>query len=997
MRISKRNSDRSIDLLGAIVVLFMLVGVGNSANAQNTIIRSLEDQWVDSVYRSMSLEERIGQLFMVRAHSNLGPDHIKSVTRQIEEYKVGGLCFFQGTPARQIELVNQYQGLADVPLLISMDAEWGPAMRFREDAVSFPRQLTLGAINNNELIYKLGVEVARELKLIGVNFNFAPVTDINNNFRNPVINDRSFGEDKYNVTAKAYMYMKGMQDQGILACAKHFPGHGDTHVDSHVALPVIKHDLKRLWDIELYPFNALAKTNLAGIMVAHLNIPALDNREKIPSSLSYNTITKVLKDSIGFKGLIITDALEMKAVSDNWPDGIVEFKAFEAGNDILLLPNNLPLAIQKLKQAVNNKVIPEERLAESVKKILHYKYSIGLDKRPPILSPLNINQKLKTDSAILLKEELIRSAATLVRDDPNHIPLNGGKNIVSLALGASSGNSFQKEISRFTNARIYQSADPQATGQILKSFGEDKANNLYVISLHGMAKLASKNFGLSKIEIEQIVRFARENQVIVVVFGSPYALTYFDEIKTIAVGYDDDAFTQTNMAQAIFGKVEFKGRLPVTASPISAFNQGITTTSVQVLQYGLPESVGIDGKILHHQIDSIVKLAIFQEAMPGCEILVAKNNVIVLQKSYGYHTYENKQPVDEYDLYDLASITKVVAGTAAVMKLYEEGKVDLDEPISQYLPLAIGTNKANLTLRNIMAHRAGLKPWIPFYTATLTDDKTKLPSAKYYRNKYSEEFPHQVTSDLFLRADYPDTIFKLILDSPLRPKTDYKYSDLGFYLVAKMVENLTGKQIGEYVREKVYEPLGMTHTAFQPYKYFPLEKIVPTEEDGYFRHEKIQGYVHDMGSAMWDGISGHAGLFSNSRDMAVFFQMLINEGTYGGKEIFHPTTIREFTTRHPHETRRGIGFDMKSLNVPDDKCNIAYLASPETFGHYGFTGTAAWADPANELVYVFLSNRTYPNYPNRPNLLSLHNYRSKIQNAIYVSMGIGQETPDISQ
>src|SRR5690606_11282392 len=300
-------------------------------------------------------------------------------------------------------------------------------------------------------------------------------------------------------------------------------------------------------------------------------------------------------------------------------------------------------------------------------------------------------------------------------------------------------------------------------------------------------------------------------------------------------------------------------------------------------------------------------------------------------------------------------------------------------------------------LRNIMAHRAGLKPWIPFYTATLTDDKTKLPSAKYYRNKYSEEFPHQVTSDLFLRADYPDTIFKLILDSPLRPKTDYKYSDLGFYLVAKMVENLTGKQIGEYVREKVYEPLGMTHTAFQPYKYFPLEKIVPTEEDGYFRHEKIQGYVHDMGSAMWDGISGHAGLFSNSRDMAVFFQMLINEGTYGGKEIFHPTTIREFTTRHPHETRRGIGFDMKSLNVPDDKCNIAYLASPETFGHYGFTGTAAWADPANELVYVFLSNRTYPNYPNRPNLLSLHNYRSKIQNAIYVSMGIGQETPDISQ
>lgn len=979
-------------------IISMLIGLQHTiVTGQNPILRSLEDQWVDSVYHSMNLDERIGQLFMIRAHSNLGEDHIRSVTHQIERYKVGGLCFFQGTPERQIQLVNQYQKISDLPLFISMDAEWGPAMRFKEGAVTYPRQLTLGAIQNNELIYRMGSEIARELKLVGVNFNFAPVVDINNNPLNPVINDRSFGEDKYNVTAKAYMYIKGLQDNGILASAKHFPGHGDTDVDSHVALPVIKHDMERLWDIELYPFSALSNTGLASVMVAHLNIPALDNREKIPSSLSYHTITSLLKDSIGFEGLVLTDALEMKAVSDNWPDGIVELKAFEAGNDILLLPNNLPLAIQKLKQAVTNNVITEDRLAESVKKILRYKYSIGLHKKPPVLSTEDIDQKLMTDSAVLLKEELIREAATLVRDNPGYVPLNGGKSIISLALGAKADNAFQKEISRFTTAQLHQSGDAQTTQRLLNSFSDQGKNNVYIISLHDMSKYASRNFGLSKLEIEQIITFARDHQVILVVFGSPYALTYFDDIHTVAVGYDDDSYTQANMAQALFGKVEFKGRLPVTASPISAFNQGITTASVQVLQYGIPESVGIDGKLLRNRIDSIVQEAIFKEAMPGCEVLVAKNNLIVHQETYGYHTYEKKKPVDQHDIFDLASITKVVAGTAAIMKLYEEGRIDLDEPISHYLPNTIGTNKANLTLRNIMAHRAGLKPWIPFYTATLSNDKSRRPSEVYYRSTYSKEFPHQVTPNLFLRADYPDTIYQQILDSPLRKQTNYKYSDLGFYLIAKITENLTGKLISEYVREQIYDPLGMTHTTYQPYKYFPLDKIVPTEEDGYFRHETVQGYVHDMGSAMLDGVSGHAGLFSNCRDLAVFFQMLINEGSYGGKEIFRPSTVREFTTRHPLDKRRGIGFDMKCLDVPEEKCNIAPLASPETFGHYGFTGTAVWADPANELVYVFLSNRTYPNYPNRPNLLSLHNYRSKIQNAIYASMGKGQETPDISQ
>lgn len=967
------------------------------AHSQNNLLRSLEDQWVDSVYHNMSLDEKIGQLFMIRAHSNLGDDHVQSVMRQVEQYKVGGLCFFQGTPQRQIELVNTYQSLANIPLFVSMDAEWGSAMRFKEYAVDYPRALTMGAIQNNELIYKFGREVARELKLVGVNINFAPVVDVNNNPNNPVINDRSFGEDKYNVTAKSYMYMKGMQDQGIMACAKHFPGHGDTDVDSHVALPVIKHNLERLKDIELYPFGALAKAGIGGIMVAHLNIPVLDNQKNIPSTLSYNTISNLLLDSMEYDGLVFTDALEMKAVSDNWPDGIVELKAFQAGNDILLLPNNLPLAIQKLKQAVENNVISEERLATSVRKILHAKYKMGLNKRPSMLSGVNIQDRMITDSAQMLKKEILRAAVTLVRDNKRTIPLNGGVKITSLAIGAGAGNPFQMELTRFADPVLYRSKSPAQTGEVLKSMAKTKGKTINIISLHNLSKYASKNFGLSGLEVQQINSFARNNPVILVVFGSPYALTNFDPVETVAVGYNDDATTQTIIAGALFGKEEFQGRLPVTASPISTFNQGITTARVQILQYGLPESVGINGKVLHQKIDSLVENALFEEAMPGCEILVAKNSQIILQKAYGHHTYERSQPVDQFDIYDLASVTKVVAGTAAVMKLYENGKLTLDDPIRHYLPEVEGSNKANLTLRDIMAHRAGLYSWIPFYRSTLTNDKTPLPSEKYYRHTQSDSFPIEVASHLYLRADYPDTIFQAIIDSPLRNNKRYKYSDLGFYLIARIVQNLTGKRLDEYVREQIYEPLGMTHTTFQPYRYFSLEKIVPTEDDQYFRHNLVQGYVHDMGAAMLDGISGHAGLFSDSRDLAVFYQMLLNEGRYGGREIFQPSTIKEFTTRHPLDDRRAIGFDMKKLNSSDLKSNVALLASPDTFGHYGFTGTATWADPAYDLVYIFLSNRTYPHYPNRPNLLSLHDYRSKIQNAVYMSMGLGQETPDISQ
>ncbi|GAA5221762.1 glycoside hydrolase family 3 N-terminal domain-containing protein [Membranihabitans marinus] len=947
------------------------------------------------MYNNMSLEQKIGQLFMIRAHSDKGQDHVESISQQIKKYKIGGLCFFQGSPEKQIPLVNKFQSEADIPLFVSMDAEWGPAMRFKEDVVNYPRQLLLGAIQDNDLIYNLGQEIGRQLKLIGVNINFAPVVDINNNPLNPVINDRSFGEDKFNVTAKGYMYMKGMQDNGILACAKHFPGHGDTDTDSHKDLPVINHDLARLKNIELYPFTALAKTKLAGVMVAHLNIPALDDRPNIATTLSKPTVTGLLKDSLGFEGLIFTDALEMQGVSKYWPNGEVEFKAFEAGNDILLLPNDLPLAINRIKQAIENNEIPEERLASSVKKILKYKYELNLTKTPAPLEVADIGEKIVTPYAQNLKKDLINASITLVRDQPKLLTLVGGNSYTSIAIGESGNNRFQNTLSKYASINSLRVNNDGDLAKIKSSVKEK--DQTYIISLHCKSRYASSQFGLSTEQINWVNKMAKNNKVVLVVFGSPYALKYFDNVNTVICGYNKDDITQEAVANALFGKLPFRGKLPVSASPLSPFNQGITTAAHTILQYGQPETVGINSQFLQKKIDSLVASGIREEAFPGCQIIIAKNNYVIYQKSFGHHTYRKLLPVSQDHIYDLASITKVAATTVAMMKLYELGLVSLDDSIGTYIPMLHNTDKSPLIIRDILAHRAGLQAWIPFYQSTMEKGKIPLTSPVYYRDEANDTFSIQVCDNLYLRNDYPDTIYQKIIDSPLRPGQGYKYSDLGFYLMARLVENVTGQRLDEFVKENIYDPLGLKNTSFQPYKYFPKNDIVPTENDKYYRNTLIQGYVHDMGAAMLDGVSGHAGLFSNVYDMTVLFQMLLNQGSYGGVQIFNPQTVATFTTRHPKSKRRGLGFDMKNLEASSRSLNTAELAGDETFGHLGFTGTAVWADPNYDLVYVFLSNRTYPNYPNRPNLLSLHNYRSKIQNTIYESMDVHQSFPDISQ
>ncbi len=975
-----------IPLFIFLLVVFVYIPIKDNESAiQNSINQTIAEEkervWVDSIYNKLSDEERLGQLFMIRAHSDKGADYEAKVENIIIKHKVGGLCFFQGTPKRQAELTNRYNTKANLPLMIAMDAEWGLGMRFPKTNISFPKQLTLGAIQDNRLIYNMGKEIARQCRRLGVHVNFAPVLDINNNPNNPVINYRSFGEDRYNVTAKGFMYASGMQDYKVMACAKHFPGHGDTDVDSHYDLPVINHNLARLDSIEMYPFKVLAQHGLQSMMLGHLSIPALDNTKNQPSSLSPKIVTTLLKEKINYQGLLFTDGLGMKGVSKHYDAGEIEANALIAGNDILLLPQDVPAAMSQIKKAITEGRLSKDEVEKKVRKVLLAKYKLGLDRRL-VVNANNLMNELNTPKAEVLRSELIKASMTLVRDPYGLVPFRriDTLNFASLAVGSSSQTTFQKTLNKYATVSHYQTGKELSASSITSLVNRLKRFKVVFVSMHDMSSRASKNFGISSSTPALIKALAKHTKVIVVVFGNPYSLKYFDDAPIVLQAYEDNKLTQSLAAQGLFGAYAMNGKLPITASPNSTFGMGVPTEDMMRLGYEIPEAAGLNSKILN-KIDGIAQEALRIKATPGCQILVARKGKVVYQKSFGYHDYSKKTSVKENDVFDLASVTKVAATTISLMKLHEEGKINIYSPISNHLSICKGTNKSNLIIRDILAHRAGLKAWIPFYSETLT--KSKKPSSKIYKTSVQNKYQVEVARSLYMSTEYIDTVWARILDSDLRSTRNYKYSDLGFIMFSKMVQEVTGQTLDQYATQNFYRPLGLQIATFNPLKKFDKSRIVPSENDNYFRHQKIQGYVHDMGAAMLGGVSGHAGLFANSNDVAIIYQMMLNGGSYGGRQYFTPETVRSFTTRHESATRRGIGWDMKQLDASQTE-NIAPECSAETFGHLGFTGIGAWADPQNELIYIFISNRTYPSMNNWK--LNKEDIRPRIQSVIYEAL-----------
>ncbi len=942
-----------------------------------------ETHWVDSTFNSLSFDDRIGQLFSIRAHSDKGSEHINAVKEIIKKYHVGGLTFFQGTPEKQIKLLNEYQALSPLPLMVAMDAEWGLGMRMKKTTISFPRQLMLGAIQDNDLIYDFGHIVADHLKRIGVTVNFAPVVDINNNAANPVINDRSFGEDRYNVAVKGYMYMKGMQDNNVMACAKHFPGHGDTDVDSHKDLPIIMHDLRRLDSIELFPFQILAEQGVGSMMVAHLDVPAIDDREHRPTSLSRKAVTGLLREKMGYNGLLFTDGLGMKGVTRHFRPGQADAEALAAGNDVLLLPQDIEAAMTEIKAYIKEGKISQAQFEASVKRILRAKYRLGLTHFTPIQLE-GLEEDLNSKEALAFKGKLIENAITLVRNKDFLIPIKKPTeiSIASLSIGVNHKTAFQKRLDNYATISHFQTQKDISPTKHKELIRYLKKKDLVIISLHEMNKYAKKNFGLTQSELEFIHDLNEETKVILVVFGSPYSLKYFDYLDWVLESYQEDDMIGDLSAQALFGGIAIRGRLPVTASAKSVYYQGIQTSTPIRMGYSVPEEVGIRSGTLA-KIDSIAKAGIDKKAYPGCVVLAAKDGKIFYEKAFGYHTFSKKKSEKTTDIFDLASITKVAASTIAVMKMQEDGLINIEDSLGVYLPELIGTNKSGLIIRDVMTHTSGLKSWIPFYKETVVGRRHPHPSKKFYRKEMSDKFNISVTNKLFLRSDYRDTIWREIIDSDLRSKRNYKYSDLGFYFIALLTQKVTGLSLDQYVTREFYEPLSLRTTGYNPTVKFPLSRIIPTEKDNYWRRQVIHGYVHDMGAAMLGGVSGHAGLFSDVEDLATLMQMLLWQGYYGGELLLEPGTIHAFTSRPKGISRRGVGFDMKETD-PKARKNLSTKASKSTFGHLGFTGTATWADPETGLLFIFLSNRTYP---------SMHNYRLNkldirpaIQSVLYDAM-----------
>ncbi len=961
----------------ALVLVTLAVFQLSAQRKAMPVIYQGDATWAKAKLNQMSLDEKMGQLFMVAAYSNKGAAHEKEILNLVKQENIGGLIFFQGGPVRQARLTNSYQSAATTPLMIAMDAEWGLSMRL-DSTFKFPWPMTVGATNDSLLAYQMGFEIAKHCRRLGVHVNFGPVVDINTNPNNPIINARSFGEDPEMVAKLGAAYMKGMQDAKVLANAKHFPGHGDTDSDSHKTLPTVGHAMDRLREIELSPYQRLIDNGLGSVMVAHLNVPSMDS-SGTPSSLSNKIINGYLRDTLGFKGLVFTDALNMRGVADLYPPGEVDVKALLAGNDVLLFSQDVPTAKKKIKEAIIAGKLTEADIDERVLRILLAKSWLGIEQKKYV-EPKNIVSDLSPKSSQMVNKHIYESAITVVRNKQKLVPIQDLKNkkIACVVAGTNIGTTYYNTLRKYANVELFTFNGSNGNELLNKLSSFD----LVIAGCYTSNASPWKSYKYPTELKSFIRRLGLQNKTIVSLFANAYTLQTFPEAassEALLIAYQNHPEAERAAAQIIFGARASSGRLPVSAGPSFEAGFGYDTPSLNRLGYAMPAEMGMDSEVLS-EIDDIVNEAMRQGATPGCQVLIARRGKIVFEKNYGYMSYQKKTKVESHHLYDIASITKIAATLPLLMRLVEQDKIDLDQRLGYYLPKLRGTNKDSLIIRDVLTHQARLTPWIPFYLETLEEGKQK---PAYFAHNRSFKYPNTVAKDLYSSRTVKDTIMDRILRSKLRNSKDYKYSDLGYYLLADLVEKMEGKSMEKLTNDWLYSSLGAATLGYHPLKRFDENQIIPTENDKSFRQQQIRGYVHDQGAALMGGVAGHAGLFSNANDLAKLIQMYLNGGEYGGVSYLDSITLKEFTRCQFCETdnRRGIGFDKPQIEGPGPTCGCV---SPRSYGHTGFTGTLAWADPSEEIVYIFLSNRINPSAENRK-LLTLST-RTRIQEVIYNSL-----------
>ena len=939
------------------VVLFLVVLSQVLLSQEKTVVVNEKAHWVDSVYNALSLDEKIGQLFFVRANYP-NQDYLSSIDTLIRDYNIGGVVFFGGHPLAQAKQTNRWNSIAKIPLFVSIDAEWGLGMRLA-NTVSYPLQMTLGAMTNDQLIYQMGRQVAEQCRRMGIHINFAPVVDVNSNPLNPVIGMRSFGEDPVLVSEKADLYMRGMQDGGIIACAKHFPGHGNTHIDSHADLPVINSSLRTIKNDDFLPFQFLIDQGVKSVMVAHVSVPILDAHPNRPATLSKPIVTDWLQDSLGFSGLIITDGLDMKGVTKYYEQGEVSLKALEAGNDILLIPDNVASSITQIKAALKEKPELMNQIRKSCLKILSAKYDMGLHKHQSVDTD-NLLSDLNQMKYQMTVDGMMEKAITVVKEDLV-LPLDTLTRMALLITGTTESTVFEQELLLSGSFDVFHLNHEASAKERKKLLTKLKFYPVVVVGVLNTNILSSKRYGIPPEEVSMLQTLAQQNSVVLDLFASPYALGLFsdpDKFSTILISYQEKSSMQKASAKRLLTGIGENGVLPVSTSGFPA-GWGLGAESPK-LYMATPEEVMAEPVFLA-KVDSIALAGIAKGAYPGCQILAAKDGAVFYNKSFGFHTYDNMHPVHNTDVYDLASLTKILATTPALMRLAEDSLIDLRRPVSDYLLLLKNTRLDSVGFMEALAHQAGFRAWIPFYQSTF-DGKT--PDTTLYRNSISEQYPTRVAQNFYLKKGYEHVLIDSVINAPLRKK-EYKYSGLAFYLFRVLTEQLSNSDFAAFAYQNWYDPMGLKSLRFNPREYFDLSEIIPTENDTLYRKQLLHGDVHDQGAAMLGGVSGNAGLFGNAGDVAAMMQMYLNGGTYGDKVFFNEETVAFFTSHHfeADSNRRGLGFD-KPLLVYEDHMNNCKDASPGSFGHTGFTGTYAWADPENGLVYVFLSNRIHPNASN---------------------------------
>ena len=974
----------SLKILFPVLMAFFVSGIVKANNAP--FLKYLNDSWVNAQFDSLTLDEKIAQLMMITVYPNQNEASKIQSANLIEKWNPGGILVMQGSPVKTADWINFFQEKAKTPMLVAIDGEWGLAMR-TDSTIQYPNAQALGAVQDSTYLIQMGHDLGEQLKQMGIHVNFAPVADVNTNPNNPVINFRSFGEDKKNVAQKAWWLAKGMQDVQIVAVAKHFPGHGDTHVDSHKALPLIEHDKNRIDSVESFPFRYLAQKGISGIMTAHLNVPALD-KSGTPSSLSQKIVTGYLKNEIGFSGFVFTDAINMKGVRTK--NGNPEAEALKAGNHMVEFVPDLEQAISSVKKAIQKGQISVEEINEKCRYVLALKRWCNLHEYEPTKTQ-KLTYKLNSPYFEVVNRKLIQNSFTVLTNQ-NILPLQelDKQKIASVQIGRNSVSGFQKMLSNYTDVDHFYIDKNAAEKDLFSLKMKLKNYNLVIAGVEGIQIYPSGKYGTTEIQRRAVSEIISENKTLIAFFGNAYALKYFENIhhaKGLILAYQNNKLTQELAAQLIFGANNATGKLPVSVDERFKLNQGYEVKKNEILGYSIPEEVGINSKILSQKIDSIAQLGVDSAAYPGCQVLVAKNGKIVFHKSYGFHTYMKNQKLENSDIFDWASVTKVTGPLPAIIKLVDENTINLDKNFSEYYPEWKNSNKKNLNLREILSHQARLPAWIPFWSLCLKENG-KLDE-NIFKSKPSSDFSVRISENLYMNNGFKKTMFDTIRNSKLLPRKRYLYSGLTFYIFPELIENLTQQPYEKYVKQNFYLPLGATTITYNAYLHFPQKKIVPTEVDDFFRKEILRGFVHDEGASMMGGVSGNAGLFGNANDLAKLFQMYLQFGYYGGRRYFSEKTVKEFIKiQYPeNKNRRGLGFDKPLIENNKNRLEDAYpavSAGKNSFGHSGYTGTFVWADPDAELLYIFLSNRVHPTRENQK--LYQFNIRTAIHQSIYDSI-----------